>query len=435
MNVESYKKLISVLAMAFSLCGAANADQDGVIHSTSVVVLSEKIESYDDLDISSKPNKILSKNQTKLLWNAYKKAPKCFEHPTYGFGVGYKLKTIQKKQFMNNSWTSPFYKFDEENKHKIKLGSHLPQPIITINLNEDYGEREIQVDNAIKFFQKAAYVARVGQSIEEVNKVKTLLLDWAKNNALKKGINVSWGNKPVDYQIMVLINSILTTTAIISESLDSQERQILGPWLNNLIKKVAKSKWKDRQDNKAYQTSYVTLIWGLMVHDLMAVQNSINVIKLAVHDMRPDGSFPIDTQRGGMGIDYNSKSYGYLLMMASILKDKTGLDLFSYNVDGRSLHNGANFVIKSIKEPSRINSIYAISCPDGGDRWGTIEEPSTYFIGSATNMMVYAKQFPEYENSQFVMKKYADTFDNEYMSPIKSKPSELFTLHPMLITK
>jgi len=234
---------------------------------------------------------------------------------------------------------------------------------------------------------------------------------------------------------MVLISSILTTTAVISESLDSKERQVLGPWLNNLIKNVANSKWKDRQDNKAYQTSYITLIWGLMVNDLNAVQNSINVVKLAVHDMRPDGSFPIDTQRGGMGINYNSKSYGYLLMMASILKDKTGEDLFSYDADGRSLHNGADFVIKSIKEPSKINSIYAISCPDGGDKWGTVEKPSTYFIKNATDLMVYAKQFPLYENSDFIMRKYEDTFDNEYMSPIKSKPSELFTLHPMLITK
>ena len=85
--------------------------------------------------------------------------------------------------------------------------------------------------------------------------------------------------------MMVLINSILTTTATIAENFDEKERQILGPWLNNLIKKVAKSKWKDRQDNKAYQTSYITLIWGLMVNDLNAVQNSINVVKLAIHDL------------------------------------------------------------------------------------------------------------------------------------------------------
>ena len=415
---------------AFSKTNCLKTRENNCIENNNKI-----LNSYEDLDLKSKPKKILSQINTKSLWNAYKKAPKCFEHPTYGHGVGYKLKKIHKKEFMNNSWISPFYKYEEDNKHKIKLGKNLPKPIITINLNEDYGERHPQADSAIEFFQKAAYVARVGKSTKEVEKVKTVLLEWANNNALKGGINVSWGKKPVDWQMMVLISSILTTTAVISESLDSKERQVLGPWLNNLIKNVANSTWKDRQNNKAYQKSYITLIWGLMVNDLNAVQNSINVVKLAVHDMRPDGSFPIDTQRSGMGISYNNKSYGYLLMMASTLKDKTGVDLFSYNVDGRSLHNGADFVIKSIKEPSKINSIYAISCPDGGDRWGTVEKPSTYFIKLATELMVYAKQFPEYENSTYIMEKYADTFNNYYLGFLKSEPSEIFTLHPMLITK
>ena len=62
--------------------------------------------------------------------------------------------------------------------------------------------------------------------------------------------------------MMVLINSILTTTAVIADELDAEDRKILGPWLNNLVKKVAKSRWKDRQDNKAYLTSYITMIWG-----------------------------------------------------------------------------------------------------------------------------------------------------------------------------
>jgi hypothetical protein len=397
--------------------------------------VAKKISSYDDLDLASQPKKVLSKSDTKSLWNAYKKASKCFEHPTYGKGISYKLKKISKNKFKKNAWTSPFYKYDEDNKHEIYLPLTLPQPIITVNLNEDYGERQSDADSAIEFFQKAAYIARVGNSVEEIEKVKTAIVDWASNNALKEGINVSWGSKPVDYQMMVLINAILTTTATIAENFDEKERKIVGPWLNNLIKEVAKSKWKDRQDNKAYQTSYITLIWGLMVNDLIAVQNSIKTVKLAVHDMRPDGSFPIDTQRGGMGIDYNNKSYGYLLMMASILKDKTGQDLFSYSVDGRSLHNGADFVIKSIIEPSKINSIYAISCPDGGDKFGTIEKPSTYFIEIATNTMVYAHKFPEYENSDFIMSKYSETFNNKHKKNIQSEPSELFTLHPMLISK
>jgi hypothetical protein len=397
--------------------------------------IAKKLTSYDDLDLASKPKKVLSKNDTKSLWNAYKEAPKCFEHPTYGKGISYKLKKISINKFKKNTWTSPFYRYEEDNKHEIILGETLPKPIISVNLNEDYGERQSDADSAIEFFQKAAYVGRVGNSLKEIQKVKNAILDWASNNALKEGINVTWGSKPVDYQMMVLINSILTTTATIAENFDEKERKIVGPWLNNLIKEVAKSKWKDRQDNKAYQTSYITLIWGLMVNDLIAVQNSINTVKLAVHDMRPDGSFPIDTQRGGMGIDYNNKSYGYLLMMASILKDKTGQDLFSYSVDGRSLHNGADFVIKSIIEPSKINSIYAISCPDGGDKFGSIEKPSTYFIEIATNTMVYANKFSEYENSNFIMSKYSETFNNKYKKNIQSEPSELFTLHPMLISK
>ena len=401
----------------------------------NVNAIAKKLTSYDDLDLTSKPKKVLSKNDTKSLWNAYKEAPKCFEHPTYGKGISYKLKKISINKFKKNAWTSPFYKYEEDNKHEIILGETLPKPIITVNLNEDYGERQSDADSAIEFFQKAAYVGRVGNSLKEIQKVKNAILDWASNNALKEGINVTWGSKPVDYQMMVLINSILTTTATIAENFDEKERKIVGPWLNNLIKEVAKSKWKDRQDNKAYQTSYITLIWGLMVNDLIAVQNSINTVKLAVHDMRPDGSFPIDTQRGGMGIDYNNKSYGYLLMMASILKDKTGQDLFSYSVDGRSLHNGADFVIKSIIEPSKINSIYAISCPDGGDKFGSIEKPSTYFIEIATNTMVYANKFSEYENSNFIMSKYSETFNSKYKKNIQSEPSELFTLHPMLISK
>ena len=397
--------------------------------------IAKKLTSYDDLDLTSTPKKILSQKDTQLLWSAYKEAPVCFEHPTYGKGIGFKLKKITKNNFKRNAWTSPFYKFEERDKHKIVLGKKIPKPIIEINLDEDYGERSSDADVAIEFFQKASYVGRVGNSDEETRKVKNVIVNWAKNNALKKGINVSWGSKPVDYQMMVLINSILTTTAAIAENFNDSEREIVGPWLNNLIKKVAKSKWKDRQDNKAYQTSYITLIWGLMVNDLLAVQNSINTVKIAVHDMRPDGSFPIDTQRGGMGIDYNNKSFGYLLMMASLLKDTTGQDLFLYNVEGRSLHNGADFVIKSIMEPSKINSIYAISCPDGGDRFGSANNPSTYFINIATNIMVYANKFPEYENSDFIMIKYSDTFNNIYLNFIQSTPSELFTLHPLLISK
>ena len=397
-------------------------------------VLAKSINNYDDLDLTSEPKKVLSKSKTKALWNVHKKAKECFEHPTYGEGFGYKLTKQKEDYFIKNEWIAPFYKLSDEGKHKIGL-SRAPKPLEIIKLDESYGEEVAEANFAMNYFQEAAYAGRVSNNEENISKIKTVLLDWAKKDALRKGINVSWGKKPVDWQMMVLINSILTTTAVIADKLDPEERKILGPWLNNLVKKVAKSRWKDRQDNKAYLTSYIAMIWGLMINDLNAVQHSIDVVKLAVNDMRPDGSFPIDTQRSGMGLKYNADSYGYLLMMASLLKDTTGKDLFNYEVDGRSLHNGADFVIQGIINPSKTNQKYAISCPGGGDRWGSIEKPSTSFTKSSTYLMVYVSKFPNYKNSDIVIKKYNDTYNNKYLPKIKSEPSQVFTLHPMLISK
>ena len=403
-------------------------------------VFAKTINSYEDLDLTSKPKKILNESKTKSLWNAYKKASECFDHPTYGEGFGYKLKKQKENYFIKNEWSSPFYKYSEVEKYNTKFDRIGPKPLEKIKLDESYGQ-EVELANfAAYYFQQAAYISRVSNSNNDIENIKTTILDWATKNALREGINVSWGEKPVDWQMMVLINSILTTTAVIAESFDSEERKIIGPWLNKLVEKVAKSSWKDRQDNKSYLTSYITLIWGLMINDLNAVQNSIDVVKLAIHDMRPDGSFPIDTQRSGMGIKYNSDSYGYLLMIASLLKDKTGLDLFLYDVKGRSLHNGADFVVRSIKEPSKINSIYAISCPGGGDRWGSIERPSINHIrkNETTYLLVYANKFPENKHSNYIIKKYGYTFNDTTNSDIKffrSNPSRVFTLHPMLITK
>jgi len=393
----------------------------------------KNVSSFEDLDLTSKPKKILSKSKTKAMWNVHETAKECGDHPTFAKGFGYKLKKHKEDFFLKNNWVSPFNNFADKDKHEVSL-KIAPKPLEVIKLNESYGEEVAEANFATNYFQEAAYIGRVDNSDENINKIKLVLLDWAKKDALRKGINVSWGNKPVDWQMMVLINSILTTTATIADTFDAEERKILGPWLNKLVRKVAKSSWRQRQDNKAYFTSYITLIWGLMVNDLKAVQHSIEVVKLAVHDMRPDGSFSTDTQRGGMGLKYNSDSYGYLLMMASLLKDATGKDLFNYEVDSRSLHNGADFVIQGILHPSKTNQKYAIPCPDSGDRWGSVEKSSTSFIKSSTYLMVYVSKFPDYKNSDVVIKKFNDTHKNKYLPKIKSEPSRVFTLHPMLIS-
>ena len=82
----------------------------------------------------------------------------------------------------------------------------------------------------------------------------------------------------------------------------------------------------------------------------------------------------------------------------------------------------------------KINSIYAISCPGGGDRFGTIENPSMYFSEHSTYLLVYANKFPKNANSEYLINRYGFTFNN-ISNNIQSKPSEVFLLHPMLISR
>jgi hypothetical protein len=236
--------------------------------------------------------------------------------------------------------------------------------------------------------------------------VTNALVDWAEADALSSGIRVSWGNQPVDWLVMTLISSLVATTATLAPDMTAEERATIGPWLNGLVADVAASHWKDRQDNKAYMTAYISMVWGYMVSDFGTVQKAVDVTKLAVHDMRPDGSFPIDSQRSGMGLKYASDSLGYLVMMSALVRANSGLDLYSYDAGGRSLHNAVTFMRNGIQNPSATNQIYAISCPDGGDRWGSVSRPSTGFRSSANYLAVYAAHNPASENAGFLRSRY-----------------------------
>ena len=153
--------------------------------------------------------------------------------------------------------------------------------------------------------------------------------------------------------------------------------------------KTSNSRWKDRQDNKAYMVAYATMLWGLMVGDDLAVQEAVNVYKLAINDMRADGSWPIDSQRSGMGLKYGADSTGYLVMMAALLKNATGQDLTAYTVEERALDDAVDFVVQGIKKPAETNAKYAIGCKEGGDRWGSADKPSVGYRSKATYLEVY----------------------------------------------
>lgn len=358
------------------------------------------------LDVTSPPDGVLSERETKRQWDMYKTAGECFKGPDIAPGVGIKLELHSAEQFSAGAWSSPFTSVAGASQCRVTAGSlTAPRPIVKVTLDEAYGERVFDMDTAAQWFRWIATYLRYSRDPVAQRVLKDAVLTWARGDALSSGIRVSWGARPVDYQVMATILSILNATAEISAGFSPQERAEVGPWLEKLIAQSAASYWADRQDNKTYMRAYMTMVWGLTTGDNAAIQSAIDVYKNGIHDMRPDGSWPVDSQRGGMGLLYNSASTGHLVMIAMALQQNRGLDLFGYEVDGRSIHDAVDFVVSAVKDPGGVNSKYAIACPGGGDRFGTITEPSMFFIEEGAGYLTaYADRFPNLESSRFIAK-------------------------------
>ena len=122
---------------------------DGKLDQNEIGLL-RKVSGNEDnllLDVESKPKGVLSPSKTKKLWNAYKVASQCFEHPTYGKGNGIKINVLTTDQLKDVPWTDPFAP-KTPTSGNVSAYSNPPQPVVTVRLNESYGSRDTRIDNA-----------------------------------------------------------------------------------------------------------------------------------------------------------------------------------------------------------------------------------------------------------------------------------------------
>lgn len=361
------------------------------------------------LDLASEPAGILSEADQKKLWNAYATASQCLDHPAWGGTRSIKIKARDAAAFAG-AWTSPFPPVTGSAQCRAEPGRLNPPAVIQrVKVDEKYGERLYDVDNAAKWFRRLTTYSRYSNDPVARQLVKDAIVAWARGGGLSSGIHVSYGKQPVDYQMAVTIGALVTATAALASEFTAEERAVVGPWLNDLVSQVAGSVWQFRYDNKPYMSAYIALLWALTIGDDATVQNVIETYKLAIHDMRPDGSFPVDSQRGGMGLVYGAASAGSLVNIATALKQARGIDLFAYSVDGRSVHTAVDFVVAAVQDPGGVNSKYAINCANAGDRFGSIAEPTQFFIEeSSSYLLSYASLFPDRRSSQYIAAQLGD---------------------------
>ena len=383
------------------------------------------------------PNPI-PKKQEDFYWDAYRQIGTCMSQrqPEYPKSALSGLKLLDKSAIMSSKWSHVFPDGSELKACRTGASGKKLKPMLRLaipKLYKDQGQSKntVEVDTAISWFSSHSTKARYEGDGVARELLKETLLSWADANAIRSYRS----NIPnaVDFKFLTLVGAIMNATSEIAPDLSDEERKRLTPWLARLAGLVVSARFQYRQDNKSYHAAEIVLVWSIMVGDDKTTQSVIDVYKQAISDMRPDGSFPIDSSRGGMGITYQAHSTSHLVMIAAILKKSKGVDLFKYTIDGRSIQDAVGFVVASIKEPGVTNSKYAVSCPNAGDYWGSVSGPSIYFVKDrAAFLTVYDAVSGDKSFHEWTRQRFWTMTHNAQMSEINGgAPACLMAVKPM----
>lgn len=261
-------------------------------------------------------------------------------------------------------------RFDGE----IDIDTKLP-PLIDAKGGGSYGHRNNARNVAMAWWSVATSHAAYNPNSRASKVAKITLMNWASNNALSVNILASYGKNPIEYEIAVMVSRIVETVGALGPEMTVHERAIVGPWLDNLVRTLQKSRWVGRQDNKQYLKDYTVALWGVINNDKGSIAQLARNYKHAIHDMRDDGSIVRESVRGGTTLHYQALAAQLLVKQAALIKNVTGVDISKYEAEGnRSLKDALSNMISNYRNPRQRSRIYGRSCP--GSSFGSLANPA-----------------------------------------------------------
>lgn len=141
------------------------------------------------------------------------------------------------------------------------------------------------------------------------------------------------------------------------------------------MRKIGKSDWGGRQDNKQYLADYIVALWGYINNDDAPIYELADNYKRAIHDMRNDGSIVYESLRGGSTLTYQVHAVARLVKQMALIKATTGVDLAYYRAENkRRIYTALEMSLLNFHDPLKQAKIYAKNCPDGA--MGSIDNPN-----------------------------------------------------------
>lgn len=176
------------------------------------------------------------------------------------------------------------------------------------------------------------------------------LKNWASANALSSLGGADF--RVTVYDVKKLVIPTLASYSLVRDHpyLSSADRELIEDWLAMVVRQVS----IDLTDNNmSYMRFAIDMEWGALVGDDVYFKKGVEGYISALAQMRPDGSFPLETGRGAMATHYTSHAISSLVLMAEIVANQ-GHNLYDLEYNDLSLHSAIAFLLDAMDDPEII---------------------------------------------------------------------------------
>ena len=130
-------------------------------------------------------------------------------------------------------------------------------------------------------------------------------------------------------------------------------------WLDRLVRWRGPERQVDpnrqsSRNNHRYLRDSVTMAWGAAIGDNALFYTGVDRFRIALEQMRNDGSLPLETDRGGQALFYQRHAISSLVAIAEMAAVQ-GYDLYAMqNEAGHDLHHMIRFLVTAIDDPGIV---------------------------------------------------------------------------------
>lgn len=170
------------------------------------------------------------------------------------------------------------------------------------------------------------------------------LAAWARANALATS---------TDQNLM----SILQPIALFWPSLErdaaipAEDRNAIGTWLRPVYQAAVNS--LSLPDRRGTQAAAIRIMDAIQRRDDLAFAQSVERYWIAIHQLRADGSMPLEAQRGPCALSYTNQAISHLVSIAESAAAQ-GYDLYSLNASDRSLSTAIQYFLDAYDNTALI---------------------------------------------------------------------------------